>query len=145
MFGVHRPLYLPPLHSFSSSPFLPSLPLTSPPHVGLCLWLKVKCAQYWPSPSLGSITYGDIDVKLDNVVELRDYAVRNFTVTHVSPDRPYLASIFLSPSHLYFAILVSISPLFHNPLISPHSAVPMLYLASIYPISVPFSKVLVST
>ena len=44
----------------------------------------MKCAQYWPSPALGSITYGDIDVKLDNVAELRDYIVRNFTVTHVS-------------------------------------------------------------
>jgi protein tyrosine phosphatase len=44
---------------------------------------KVKCAQYWPPPAICSITYGDIYVKQDSVVELRDYTVRNFTLKHV--------------------------------------------------------------
>jgi protein tyrosine phosphatase len=55
---------------------------------------KVKCAQYWPSPALGSITYEDIDVKLDNVVELRDYTVRNFTVTHVPSSQSHVVLQF---------------------------------------------------
>ena len=50
----------------------------------LCwVYSQVKCSQYWPSPAVGTITCGDMEIKLDNVVELRDYTIRNFTLTHV--------------------------------------------------------------
>ena len=57
----------------------------SPSSLSLSLSLsQVKCAQYWPSPSVGTITCGDIEVSLDDVAQLRDYTIRNFTIKHVS-------------------------------------------------------------
>lgn len=53
----------------------------------MSVWLssptQVKCAQYWPSPTVGTLICGDVEITLDNVVELRDYTIRNFTVKHV--------------------------------------------------------------
>ncbi len=47
----------------------------------VCLWLQVKCDQYWPSR--GTETYGMIQVSMLDTVELATYSVRTFALYKV--------------------------------------------------------------
>ena len=97
--SVHLPL--PSLSTSSLSPSLslssplsflsPLFPLLSPPSfspslslLSLSLSPQVKCAQYWPTFTVDTLTFGDLEVKPVTVAELRDYTVRKFTLKHVS-------------------------------------------------------------